>query len=67
MGMARFGLRNAGRSKVRLVVVALLIGAPIFLLLVMQQIGEAIERQTELLKRTVNNTLQLRARGSMGT
>ena len=66
MGMARFGLRNAGRSKVRLAVVALLIGGPVFLLLVMQQIGETVQRQTELLKRTVDNTLQLRARGSMG-
>jgi ABC-type lipoprotein release transport system permease subunit len=64
--MARFGLRNVGRSKVRLAVVVLLIGAPFFLLLVMQQIGEAVQRQTELLKRTVDNTLQLRARGSMG-
>jgi len=66
MGMARFGLRNVGRSKVRLAVVALLIGGPFFLLLVMQQIEEAIQRQTDLLKRTVDNTLQLRARGSMG-
>jgi ABC-type antimicrobial peptide transport system permease subunit len=66
MGMARFGLRNVGRSKVRLAVVALLIGGPFFLLLVMQQIGEAVQRQTDLLKRTVDNTLQLRARGSMG-
>lgn len=66
MGMARFGLRNLGRSKVRLAVVALLIAAPFFLLLVMQQIGEAVQRQTELLKRSVDNTLQLRARGAMG-
>src|SRR5712692_4739756 len=66
MGMARFGLRNLGRSKLRLAFTALLIGAPFFLLLVMQQIGEAVQRQTELLKRTVDNTLQLRARGSMG-
>ena len=66
MSMARFGLRNVGRSKIRLAVVALLIGGPFFLLLVMQQIGEAVQRQTELLKRTVDNTLQLRARGSMG-
>ncbi|MGH7356601.1 MAG: ABC transporter permease [Candidatus Rokuibacteriota bacterium] len=66
MGMARFGLRNLGRSKVRLAVVALLIGGPFFLLLAMQQIGEAVQHQTALLKRTVDNTLQLRARGSMG-
>lgn len=66
MSMARFGLRNLGRSKLRLAVVTLLIGGPFFLLLVMQQIGEVVQHQTELLKRTVNNTLQLRARGSMG-
>src|SRR5260370_11836718 len=66
MGMARFGLRSVGRSKVRLAVVVLLIGGLFFLVLVMQQIGDAVQRQTELLKRTVDNTLQLRARGSMG-
>jgi ABC-type antimicrobial peptide transport system permease subunit len=64
--MARFGLRNLGRGKVRLAVVALLIAAPVFLLLVMRQIGEAVQGQTELLKRSVDNTLQLRARGAMG-
>jgi len=66
MGMARFGLRNLVRSPLRLAIVALLIGFPFFLLLVMQAIGDAVQRQTELLKRTVDNTLQLRARGSMG-
>lgn len=66
MGMAKFGLRNLFRSRLRLAVVALLIGFPFFLLLVMQAIGDAVQRQTELLKRTVDNTLQLRARGSMG-
>jgi len=66
MGMAKFGLRNLGRSKLRLAVVALLIGFPFFLLLVMQAIGDAVQHQTHLLKRTVDNTLQLRARGSMG-
>jgi len=66
MGMAKFGVRNLFRSRLRLAVVALLIGFPFFLLLVMQAIGDAVQRQTELLKRTVDNTLQLRARGSMG-
>ncbi len=66
MGMARFGLRNLARSKLRLALVALLIGFPFFLLLVMQAIGDAVQRQTELLKRAVDNTLQLRARGSLG-
>jgi ABC-type antimicrobial peptide transport system permease subunit len=46
--------------------VALLIAFPFFLLLVMQAIGDAVHRQTALLRRTVDNTLQLRARGSMG-
>ena len=66
MGMARFGLRNLFRSRLRLAVVALLIALPFFLLLVMQATGDAVERQTALLKWTVDNTLQLRARGSMG-
>ena len=66
MTMLRIGVRNLWRSKLRLVLVAALIGAPFFLLLVMQSIGDAVQRQTETLKQNVNNTLQLRARGSMG-
>jgi len=66
MTMMRLGLRNLFRNKSRLVIVALLIGIPFFLLLVMQVIGDSVQRQTELLKQNVNNTLQLRARGSMG-
>lgn len=66
MTMLRIGIRNLWRSKLRLALVAVLIGAPFFLLLVMQSIGDAVERQTETLKQNVNNTLQLRARGSMG-
>lgn len=66
MTMLRIGARNLWRSKLRLVLVAALIGAPFFLLLVMQSIGDAVHRQTETLKQNVNNTLQLRARGSMG-
>lgn len=66
MTMLRLGIRNLWRSKLRLVLVAVLIGAPFFLLLVMQSIGDAVERQTAVLKQNVNNTLQLRARGSMG-
>lgn len=66
MTILRMGIRNLWRSKLRLLLVAALIGAPFFLLLVMQSIGDAVERQTEVLKQNVNNTLQLRARGSMG-
>ncbi|MBI2180338.1 MAG: hypothetical protein HYU31_05910 [Deltaproteobacteria bacterium] len=66
MGMILLGLRNLIRSKVRLVVVVVLIAVPFFLLLIMQAIGDAIQGQTEVLKRDVNTLLQLRARGSMG-
>ncbi len=66
MIMLRIGFRNLVRSKLRLVLVAALIGVPFFLLFVMDSIGDAVQRQTDLLKENVNNTLQLRARGSMG-
>ena len=66
MSMIRIGVRNLWRSKLRLVLVAALIGTPFFLLLVMESIGDAVQRQTDVLKESVNNTLQLRARGSMG-
>ena len=66
MSMIRIGVRNLWRSRLRLVLVAALIGAPFFLLLVMESIGDAVQRQTDVLKESVNNTLQLRARGSMG-
>lgn len=66
MSMLRLGLRNLVRNVPRLVVVALLIAFPFFLLLVMQAIGSAVEKQTGILKQNVDNALQLRARGSMG-
>jgi ABC-type antimicrobial peptide transport system permease subunit len=64
--MIILGLRNLLRNKPRLVLVAILIGVPFFLLLAMQSIGEAVQRQTSVLTRDVNTVLQLRARGSMG-
>lgn len=66
MGALTFGLRNLARNKVRLVLVAILIGVPFFLLLALQSIGAAVDRQTSVLMRDVNTNLQLRARGSMG-
>ena len=59
MNMVRLGLRNLFRNLPRLGIVALLIAFPLFLLLVMQAIGTAVEGQTEVLKRNVDNTLQL--------
>jgi ABC-type antimicrobial peptide transport system permease subunit len=66
MNMIRLGLRNLLRNKSRLFFVAVLIGVPFFLLLVMQSIGAAVEQQTQTLRKSVDNTLQLRARGAMG-
>lgn len=66
MNMIRLGLLNLLRSKSRLFLVAILIGIPFFLLLVMQSIGSAVEQQTQILRKSVDNTLQLRARGGMG-
>ena len=66
MGMIVLGLRNLLRNKVRLVLVAILIGVPFFLLLAMHSIGDAVQRQTAVLAENVNTFLQLRARGSMG-
>src|SRR5712692_5703210 len=66
MGMIFLGLRNLLRNKSRLVLIALLIGAPFFLLLAMLSIGKAVDEQTAEMNRNVNTVLQLRARGSMG-
>ena len=66
IGAMRFGLRNLARNKLRLGITVVLITFPFFLLLVMQTIGSAVQTQTELLKRQVDTSLQLRARGSLG-
>lgn len=66
MGMIVLGLRNLLRNKLRLALVVMLIGIPFFLLLVTRSIGDAVERQTAVLRRDVNTLLQLRGRGSMG-
>lgn len=66
MSMATLGLRNLGRNKARLALTAVLIGVPFFLLLAMQSIGQAVQKQTDVLTQEVNTVIQLRARGSMG-
>ncbi len=66
MSMVSLGMRNLMRNKPRLLLTAVLIGVPFFLLLAMQSIGQAIQKQTEVLTREVNTVVQLRARGSMG-
>jgi ABC-type antimicrobial peptide transport system permease subunit len=64
--MVALGVRNLLRNKLRLLVVALLIGLPFFLLLAFQALGAAVRTYTEILKRGVDTNLQLRAKGSMG-
>lgn len=66
MSMAALGLRNLMRSKPRLLLGAVLIGVPFFLLLAMHSIGRAVQEQTDVFTREVNTVVQLRARGSMG-
>lgn len=66
MRMMVLGLRNLLRNRLRLALTVLLIAIPFFFLLVTRSIGNAVEQQTELLRRDVNTFLQLRARGSMG-
>lgn len=66
MSMVTLGLRNLMRSKPRLLLTVGLIGVPFFLLLAMQSIGQAVQKQTDVLTREVNTVVQLRARGSMG-
>jgi ABC-type antimicrobial peptide transport system permease subunit len=66
MTALRLGYRNLMRNRPRFLLVAALIAVPFFLVLVLQAVGESVVRHTDLLKRTVDNALQLRARGSMG-
>ncbi len=66
MSMVTLGLRNLARNKARLALTAALIGVPFFLLLAMQSIGQAVQKQTDVLTQEVNTVIQLRARGSMG-
>lgn len=64
--MIAFGLRNALRSLPRFALVAALIGVPFFLMLTLHAIGRAVDAYSERLLHGVNDTLQIRAAGSMG-
>jgi len=66
MGMAIHGLRNLGRSKRRIMITALLLGFPVFILLMLQAIDAGVRAYLDEMKRHVNNAVQVRARGSMG-
>jgi len=66
MNPVYFGLRNLTRGRGRFATVVALLGIAFFLLLVTQAIRGAVEGYTTQLKQTVDNSLQVRARGSMG-
>jgi ABC-type lipoprotein release transport system permease subunit len=66
MGMMIHGLRNLVRSKRRVVITALLLGFPVFILLLLQAIEAGVQAYLEEMKRHVNNAVQVRGRGSMG-
>jgi cell division protein FtsX len=65
MSMVNMGVRNLMRNKPRLLLTAVLIAVPFFLLLAMQSIGQAVQKQAEVLTREVNTVVQLRATCSM--
>jgi len=62
----RYGFRNIFRNKVRLLVMAFLLGLPFALLFLMYGIDQGIRQQTAFFKSQVNNSIQVRAKGSMG-
>src|SRR5919106_1534039 len=66
MGMMVHGFRNLRRSTRRVVITALLLGFPVFILLMLQVIETGVHSYLDEMKRHVNNAVQVRARGSMG-
>lgn len=66
MGMMLHGFRNLVRSTRRVVLTALLLGFPVFILLMLQALEAGVHAYLEEMKRRVNNAVQVRARGSMG-
>ncbi len=64
--MVVHGFQNLARSKRRVVITALLLGFPVFILLMLQAIAAGVHTYLEEMKRHVNNAVQVRARGSMG-
>ncbi len=60
------GIKNVWRNPARLIIVALLISIPMFLVLVINVISADVKGSTETLKANVNNTLQIRAKGVLG-
>lgn len=60
------GIKNVKRNPIRLIIVALLISIPMFLVLAMNSFSTSIAGSTETLKENVNNKLQIRAKGALG-
>jgi ABC-type antimicrobial peptide transport system permease subunit len=66
MSMIWLGLRNLTRSRLRLLITLGLLAIAFYLALTMTAIGNSMTARTQALQQSVNNTLQMRARGSMG-
>jgi ABC-type lipoprotein release transport system permease subunit len=66
MNTISLSIKNLLRNPARLIIVALLISIPMFLVLVVNVFSTSITADTETLKENVNNTLQIRAKGAMG-
>ncbi len=59
-------IKNIQRNPIRLVVVVLLISIPMFFVLASNGFSAGIKESTETLKESVNNKLQMRAKGALG-
>lgn len=60
------GIKNVRRNPTRLIIAVLLISIPMFLVLVVNVLSVGVAEDTATLKETVNNKLQIRAKGAMG-
>jgi ABC-type lipoprotein release transport system permease subunit len=60
------GIKNVSRNPIRLVIAALLISVPLFLVLTINAFSASTTESTRTLTENVDNKLQIRAKGAMG-
>lgn len=60
------GIKNVLRNPIRLIIVALLISVPMFLVLAINAFSSSTTESTQTLTENVYNKLQIRAKGAMG-
>ena len=66
MGLVVYGLKNIWRSRVRTLMVVVLIALPFFALLMMSSVEDAIDSQITRIKENVGTLIHIRPRGSLG-